>query len=270
MLLLTQHYLTSLIVKCAQERVMHNGVRDTLTEVRSRYWIIRGRQFIQKMIFKCVVCRKYEAIPYRPLPPPPPLPSFRVTAEPPFTYTGVDLAGPLYLKKTDLMQNKKGWICLYICCIVRAVHLEVVLDMTTEGFLQSFKQFSSRRGFPRKVISDNSSTFKGAAKTVETILRHPKVQQHFTGMGLEWKFNVEKALWWGGIFERMIRSVKCCLRKTIGKSVLTLNELVTAVTEVEAILIHDHCLMFRVKIQKNHSPPHTCYMEGGSTTCLIH
>ena len=149
-------------MKCAHKRVMQNGVKKHLLKLDPGIGSLEVDSSNGRWIFKCVVCRKYEAIPYRP-PPPPPLPSFRVTAEPPFTYTGVDLAGLLYLKKTDLMQNKKAWICLYTCCTVRAV--QVVLDMTTEGFLQSFKRFTSRREFSRKVISDNDSTFKEAAKT---------------------------------------------------------------------------------------------------------
>uniref|UniRef100_A0A1X7VL03 DUF5641 domain-containing protein n=1 Tax=Amphimedon queenslandica TaxID=400682 RepID=A0A1X7VL03_AMPQE len=52
-------------------------------------------------------------------------------------------------------------------------------------------------------------------------------------MNLECQLNVEKAPWWGGIFERMIGSTKKCLRKMIGCSKLTLDELITAVAEVE-------------------------------------
>ncbi len=234
-LLCRQHHVTSLIVKDAHERVMHNGVKETLTELRTRYWIVKGRQFVRRILHGCIVCRKYEGKPYR-TPASPPLPEFRVKPEPPFTYTGVDFAGPLFVKTTDPEQSGKVWICLYTCCVVRAVHLDIVPDMTAEAFIRCFKRFASRRGFPRKCISDNGKTFKSASKTIRTVVNHPEVQRHFAGIGMEWSFNIEKAPWTGGIFERMVRSVKRCLKKTIGKAVLSYDELLTAVTEVEMIL----------------------------------
>ena len=77
-----------MIVQDAYERVIHNGIKETLTELRSKYWIIKGRQFVRRVIHKCIICRKLEGPPYA-LPPPPPLPDFRVIQQPPFMYTGV-------------------------------------------------------------------------------------------------------------------------------------------------------------------------------------
>ena len=74
------------------------------------------------------------------------------------------------------------------------------------------------------------------SKAIKAVLSHPTVQQHFIKIGLEWSFNVEKAPWTGGIFERMVKSAEKCLKKTIGRAVLTHDELLTAVTEVEMIL----------------------------------
>ena len=116
-LLCKKHPLTSLIVREAHERVMHNGVKETLTEIRTKYWIVKGKQFVRQMIHKCVLCRRFDCPPYH-APPPSPLPEFRVNTEPPFTYTGVDFAGPLYVKTTNVLQKQKVWICLYTRCIV--------------------------------------------------------------------------------------------------------------------------------------------------------
>ena len=86
------------------------------------------------------------------------------------------------------------------------------------------------------MISDNAKTFKSAAATLHTTLQSPEIRKYFSQLYIEWKFNLEKAPWWGGIFERMIRSAKRCLRKAIGKTSLTYDELLTLVTEVEAVL----------------------------------
>ena len=56
---------------------MHNGVKETLTELRSQYWLVRGRQFIRTQLSKCAICRKFEGRPYK-APPAPALPEFRV------------------------------------------------------------------------------------------------------------------------------------------------------------------------------------------------
>ena len=132
--------------------------------------------------------------------------------------------------------SKKAWICLYTCCVIRAVHLDVVSDLSIQTFLNSFRRFTARRGFPVKLISDNGKTFKSAAKVISKILTHHDVKQHFSGLHVTWSFNLERAPWWGGFFERMVKSVKRCLKKTIGNATLSYDELLTAVAEVEMVL----------------------------------
>ena len=147
-LLYGKHYLTLLIVQECHERVFHGGVKDTLTEIRARYWIIKGRSLVRKCLQQCKLCKRFHSKPYK-APPPPPLPQFRVQEAPAFTFTGVDFAGPLYVKRT----TAKVWVCLYTCCVVRAVHLDLVPNLTTEAFLRSFRRFVTRRGLPKKVVS---------------------------------------------------------------------------------------------------------------------
>ena len=67
-------------------------------------------------------------------------------------------------------------------------------------------------------------------------LQDPTVKKHFSDLRVEWRFNLAKAPWWGGIFERMIRSAKRCIKKAVGKNCLSYDELLTLVTEVEAVL----------------------------------
>lgn len=79
----------------------------------------------------------------------------------------------------------------------------------------------ARRGCPHQVIGDNGKTFKAASKALSEV---------------KWVFNVPKAPWWGGVFERMVRGVKRCLRKIVGQAKLSYDELLTVLTEVEMIL----------------------------------
>ena len=229
------HPLTALIVMDAHRRVLHNGVKETLTELRSAYWLIWGRQFVHKVIHSCLTCRKLEGRPFQSVSSPP-LPEYRVRQSQPFCYTGVDFAGPLYVKQSVISERRKVWLCLYTCCVTKAVHLDLVPNLNAFTFLRSFKRFTSRRGIPSKVVSDNSKTFKSASKVIQGVLNEPKVKKHFTKLHVEWTFNLEKAPWWGGIFERMIKSAKRCLKKSVGRASLTYDELSTLVTEIEAVL----------------------------------
>ena len=217
-LLHKDHPFTFLVTRKAHEDVLHNGVKETLTEIRSKFWIVRGRSLAKKIVQQCRVCRRHEGKPYS-APQPPPLPTFRVEEASPFTFTGCDFAGPLYIKSE--CGQKKVWICLFTCCVVRAVHLELVMDMSTTTFLRCFRRFVGRRGLPKQMISDNGKTFKAAANTISDI---------------KWTFNVPKAPWWGGVFERLVRSVKRCLKKMLGLARLTYDELLTALVEVELVL----------------------------------
>lgn len=226
------HYL---IVTDAHLRVLHNGVKDTLTELRSEYWLVKGRQFVRKIIHLCTVCKKLEGKPCSGNPPPP-LPEYQVQQCRPFQVTGVDFAGPLFVKASDTTRTSKVWLCLYTCCATRAVHLDLVTYMTAGTFIRSFRRFASRRGLPSKMISDNGKTFKSAAKLIKQIMESPESRKYFSQFRVEWQFNLERAPWWGGIFERMVRSAKLCLKKSVGRNCLSHDELLTLVTEVEAVL----------------------------------
>ncbi|CAB3980680.1 RNA-directed DNA polymerase from mobile element jockey [Paramuricea clavata] len=213
---------------------MHGGVKATLTELRSKFWLVRGRNSVRKLLFNCVTCKKQDGRAYKALNSPP-LPEFRVKEAPPFTYVGLDYVGPLYVKSTNDL-DEKAWICLITCCVSRAVHLEVVPNMTSQAFLGSFRRFTSRCSTPLLVVSDNAKTFKAASKELMTLMRDPQVKKYFLQQRMQWSFNLEKAPWWGGFFERLVGSLKRCLKKTIGKARLSYDELVTAVTEAESIL----------------------------------
>ena len=125
---------------------------------------------------------------------------------------------------------------MFTCCVTRAVHLELVPDLTPQTFLRSLKRFVARRGIPSQIVSDNAKTFVSAAQTLERLFDNPEVQLYLSGLKIKWNFNFKKAPWRGGFFERLIQSMKKCLRKSIGKDRLTLDELTTAVVQVEAKL----------------------------------
>ena len=131
------HRFTLLAIQQAHSRVCHNGTKETLTELRAKYWVVKGRSLVKQIIFTCHVCRRYEGLPYK-APPPPPLPSFRVTKQPPFTFTGVDYAGPLLVRPDHPMCapcEQKVWLCVYTCYVTRAVHIDIVTNLSCHSFI---------------------------------------------------------------------------------------------------------------------------------------
>ena len=195
-----------LIVKYAHVKTLHNGIKDTVTKIRSKYWLVKGRQFAKKIIHHSVICCKVEG-PHFQAVPPPPLPAFRVNEAPPFFYCGVDFAGPLYIKDHET-ESTKVLITLITCRVTHAVHLELVPNVSAQTFLCSFKRFTLKRIVPTQLVSDNAKTFISAAQILQDVLRSQEVQQYFSGMNIQWVFNLEKAPWWGGFFERQVQSVK--------------------------------------------------------------
>jgi hypothetical protein len=116
------------------------------------------------------------------------------------------------------------------------IHLDAVLDQTILSFIRSLKRFVARRGLPKRFISDNGKTFKATSKYLDTVFKDKVVEEHFGGLGIIWQFNVELAPWWGGAFERLVRSTKRCLKKMIGRAHFSLDELTTALAGIEAVL----------------------------------
>ena len=196
---------------------------------------MKGRSLVRAIIHRCITCRRFEGAPF-PAPPPPPLPVSRVKEDPAFSFTGVDFAGPLMIRTEGPNKTGKTWICLFTCFVTRAVHLDIVLDMSTETFIRCLKRFAARRGLPQRFISDNGKTFKAASKFLKSVFKDETVRDHLAERGCEWTFNIERAPWWGGAFERMVQSTKRCLRKMVGQASLTYDELLTAVTEIESII----------------------------------
>ena len=130
-LLPPHHRFTELFIHEKHFKVLHNGIQDTLNAVRETHWILRGREVVKKVLRKCVICKRYEGKAVS-SPPLPQLPEERVGEYPPFANTGVDFAGPLYIKSD---KEGKAYVCLFTCGITRAIHLELTIDLSASSFL---------------------------------------------------------------------------------------------------------------------------------------
>ena len=116
-------------IKTYHEKSLTVGCAKTLSLIRHKYWIPQGLSAVKGVLKPCTVCRRHEEGPYN-MPPMSPIPTERVSASLPFTYTGVDYFEPLFIRRSR--ETHKVWVCLYICLVTQAVHLESMHDMATQ------------------------------------------------------------------------------------------------------------------------------------------
>ncbi|XP_039315197.1 uncharacterized protein LOC120359860 [Solenopsis invicta] len=239
-----KHAFTQLIIKYEHERHLHAGAQATLSAIRQNYWPTSARSTVRSMIKKCVTCVRNAPTLSNTLMAD--LPETRVrSVKYVFQKCGVDYAGPFLYKEGQRKNSKtvKCYIALFICLATKAVHIELAADLSSETYLNVFKRFMSRRGRPTDIYSDNGLNFVGAKRELNELYELFKTdslkQKIVDFMALEkikWHFIPPRAPHMGGIWEAAIKSTKFHLKRIIGEASLKHDELLTLLTQVEAIL----------------------------------
>ena len=116
------------------------------------------------------------------------------------------------------------------------LHLQFLLNMNCDEFILSFKRYIVARGRPPKIISDNGKTLVAASKWIKRMRRSEKMQDYFAQHSIKWQFNLSRASWWGGMFERMVVIVKSALYKAIGAAKLTFREMQEVLLDVQTVI----------------------------------
>lgn len=242
LLLSDKNHLTKLLVKYEHEKMLHAGAQTVLCNLRSRFWPLNGRSLVRGIIRRCVVC--FKAKPRGVCPKMGDLPSARVSYSPPFTKTGLDFAGPLMLKdgKARNRTSVKAYVCVFICFTTKAVHLELVGDLSSQTFLDALKRFVARRGLPSDIYSDNATNFVGAAASLREIYRIANdfskvdiVKDFLVGNGIQWHFIPPRSPHFGGLWEACVKSCKFHLKRIVGNAHITFEQLYTVLVQIEAI-----------------------------------
>lgn len=231
-------HLTELIIAHTHLNTLHSGPQLTIATLRQNYWILSVRRSVKQHILRCPVCIRYKHTVERQLMAP--LPMDRA-----FLAAGVDYAGPITIKLQPGRGTKtsKAYIALFVCLSTKALHLELVSSLTTESFLAAFRRFVSRRGNCAHLYSGCSTNFVGAAKELNNLsavlmkqFKDTSIADHLATENTQWHFNPPGTLSFGCIYEAAVRSVKHHLRRVIGISLFTFEELITVLTQIEAIL----------------------------------
>lgn len=227
-----KHRLTKLIVLNEHYRQIHAGAQAILNSLRQRFWPIDGRATIRSVLRKCLVCRRFKpVILERNMGN---LPRDRVIQNRPFYVSGVDFAGP-FLIKDGKMRNRtiiKAYLCLFICFTTKAVHLEIVSDLSSNAFLSALRRFVSRRGICKVLYSDNGTNFIGANR----LLQSHQIENFLLENRIEWKFIPPHSPHQGGLWEASIKIAKFHAKRVLGNSHLTFEDLSTVFCQIESIM----------------------------------
>ena len=144
--------MTTLIIRHYHETSKHVGVQQVLATICERYWILKGHSTVKRALKACFVCKRQHA-PLCAQQMAPLLDEQMTPDKPPFTFDGMDYFGLLNDKAGRSHLKRYG--CLFTCLTSRSLHLEVAHSLTADSFIAAIQRFTSRRGVPERVNSDN-------------------------------------------------------------------------------------------------------------------
>ena len=134
------------------------------------------------------------------------LPSVRVNEAPPFTHCGLDCFGPFIVK--DGRKESKRYGLIVTCMASRAVHIELLEDMTTDSFINAVRTVVAIRGPIQTIQSDQGTNFIGAA----SLLQSDGTDSNLKSMNITMNFNPPHSSNFGGVWERQIRTIRSVLQ----------------------------------------------------------
>lgn len=234
-------HITTLIIEHFHNVYLHVGPRSLQGILCKRYWIVSARSVIRSVLSKCITCFKCNPTSIQPYMGT--LPAERLKPNKVFDHVGCDLGGPFYIK-SSLNRNAKilkCYMCLFVCFSTKAVHIEVLSDLSADCFLATLDRFVARRGLCSCLHSDNGTNFVAAAKQLKEVCNFfnendNKIADGCATRSIEWKNIPPTAASMGGLWEAGIKSAKRHLLRAVGDKALTFEELTTVFCKIEAVM----------------------------------
>ena len=209
------HKFTSLVITDCHERVKHLGIQTTLNKVRmAGFRIISPLESVKFVLKNCPMCIKYNSLTFK-YPKMTNLPEHRVNLIKPYSHVGIDYTGHIFVKDGDL--EKKMYILIFTCLNIRSIHLELIPEMSTEHFVLALVRFINLYGVPNNIYSDNAKSFVSGMDFLGTVFCSTLFKSKLGIYNIKHKKIPLYSPWVGACWERMIRTVKNCLRKVIGR-----------------------------------------------------
>lgn len=234
--------LVDVLLNTIHRQNLHIGAAHLLAKFREKFWIEKGRAKTNSIIKRCKWCRRVTGGPYK-TPPMPALPRVRVADVAAFVHIGLDCFGPFNVSIQNSDKLEKTYGIIFTCLVTRAIHLELVENLSGDQFLMAFIRFTSRRGTPSFIVSDNGKNFVFAQPLVskrinmhEMKILNNDIQSYFLTRRIHWSFIPALTPWYGGVYERLIGSVKVSIRKAIGSKLISFLTLQTVFCKVEDLV----------------------------------
>ena len=221
----------------------HCGPSALLAHSSNLYHVVGGRGLARRICSTCVTCRAAAAKASTQLLGQ--LPPARVEPNYVFLHTGIDYAGPFFIRKghTRKPVEIKAYLAVFICFCTKAVHLELVGDQTTTAFIAALDRFVDRRGLPLHIYTDNGKNFIGAKNQLAdfyTMIASPEcqnaVQSYAFNYEITWHTIPERAPHFGGLWEAAVKAAKYHLKRIVGQHQFMFEELYTICCDVESFL----------------------------------
>ena len=192
------------------------------------------RTRVKSLLLRCATCRRQRAKTIA-KPPLPPLPAERVQWQRPFATVGVDHTCHFYARDAQ-GQYIKLYICLFVCATTRAVHLEVVDNLTTKAFILCLRHLAAAKGMPSVILSDNHRTLISGEKFLLYLQEDDIVREFLQSHRIQWRHQTPHSPWMEGHFERLVHTIKTSLSAAIARKIYNKEEFTTIVKEVESIV----------------------------------
>lgn len=221
---------------------LHVGSQGLLYTMRMKYWPIHGRNLTRRVVHQCMNCFRNKPKPISQIMGQ--LPIERVNPGRPFETCGIDFGGPITAKEVFVRTQKthKIYFALFICLRTRAVHLELVSGLSTTDFIAALRRFAGQRGWAKTIYCDNATNFVGSKNEIKALAESfnyqvaPDIQEFCKTQGVEWKFIPPRSPAFGGIWEAGIKSVKQHIRRVLGPTIPTYEEMLTLLKQIEGCL----------------------------------
>jgi len=255
------HHITELITMNEHLKLLHAGPQFLSASLRQQYWMLRMKQVIRPVLHHCLPCFKLKAVASQQLMGQ--LPLARVTVSCLFVNAEIDYVGPFEIKSGNTRSKTitKCYVALFICMATKAIHLELVSNLTTEAFIAALKCFIARRVLIDHLYSDNGSNFVEANRELKAFFKSEEflrqVHNYAAETQFQWHFIPPNSPHCGGLWEAGVKSLKYHWKRIVVKALLTFGEFSTLLTQVEA------CLNSQPLIVLSNEPNNPSYLSPG-------
>ena len=235
--------VTKILFQHFHQKLDHCGATLLLAHLGQTLYVPGAKKLAREICQGCLFCKRRAPKTYQQKMGQ--LPSPKITLSLCFVNTGLDYAGPFWIKTGHPRRpiRIKGYLAVFVCLATKAIHLEIVSSKSTSAFLATLKRFIARRNLPAHIYSDNGSNFIGARNELKELFdflslesTQISVKEELLARKITWHFIPDRAPHFGGIWESSVKAAKHCLKKAVGTTMLSFEELNTVFCQVESCL----------------------------------